>query len=220
MVALNGCDSLPQVAKDVAHKVEEEWNKIEHSPEIQNATAATREALQKMENALKSGSNELEKKALVEMKAIIHTLYSSFKSAMKPLDQPYVISPKCLLAMAVGGGAVTATTGLGLAALGFASEGVEAGSLAALWQSSMGDVEAGSLFARLQSLGAKGLAASTNFEVSGILATISACFCGVVDNLCHHMTPNSPRSFHIHVANTSAGKLEHSTRIKMSQIVV
>lgn len=50
------------------------------------------------------------------------------------------------------------TTGfvLGLAALpmlGFTASGVMAGSLAAAWQSSIGNVTAGSMFAILQSLG-------------------------------------------------------------------
>ncbi len=79
-----------------------------------------------------------------------------------------------------------AASGLGLAALGFGSEGVEACSLAALWQSALGDVEAGSLFARLQSLDAKGLSIAQKFEVSGAIARISACICGVVNDLCQH----------------------------------
>jgi hypothetical protein len=43
-----------------------------------------------------------------------------------------------------------------LALLGFGGEGVIAGSLAALWQSTIGIVAAGSLFAGFQSLGATG----------------------------------------------------------------
>ncbi|XP_011706220.1 PREDICTED: interferon alpha-inducible protein 27-like protein 1 [Wasmannia auropunctata] len=41
--------------------------------------------------------------------------------------------------------------------LGFGSSGISAGSYAASWQASIGSVAAGSLFAILQSLGAKGL---------------------------------------------------------------
>merc|ERR1719220_1571252 len=113
---------------------------------------------------------------------MVRALYSAWQDSTQPLDHGYVVPPKCLLAMAVGGGAVAASSGLALAALGFAEEGVEAASLAALWQSSLGDVEAGSIFARLQSIGAKGLSITEDFEVAQKFATISSAFCGVVNN--------------------------------------
>ncbi|EJD43196.1 hypothetical protein AURDEDRAFT_185646 [Auricularia subglabra TFB-10046 SS5] len=53
--------------------------------------------------------------------------------------------------------ATPAVVGLVLAAVGFGAGGVAAGSLAALWQSTIGNVAAGSLFAILQSVGAIGV---------------------------------------------------------------
>ena len=47
-----------------------------------------------------------------------------------------------------------------LSALGFTPSGVAAGSLAAAWQASIGNVAAGSTFAMLQSIGAAGLGQS------------------------------------------------------------
>ena len=46
--------------------------------------------------------------------------------------------------------------GVGVTALGFAPAGITAGSVAAAWQAYIGNVAAGSTFATLQSLGAKG----------------------------------------------------------------
>lgn len=57
-------------------------------------------------------------------------------------------------------GFITTLGGIGalmLPLLGFGAGGIAAGSTAAAWQSSMGSVAAGSLFATLQSLGATGL---------------------------------------------------------------
>lgn len=55
-----------------------------------------------------------------------------------------------------GPGIVLGALGFGLGALGFGSGGVKAGSLAALWHSSIGNVSAKSLFSILQSAGAGG----------------------------------------------------------------
>lgn len=68
---------------------------------------------------------------------------------------------------------------LGAAALpllGFGAGGVAAGSVAASWQSSIGLVAAGSLFATLQSLGATGLGIllfGASGAALGVLATIA-----------------------------------------------
>jgi len=184
MAGLSGCN-VADKAKNMKDEVEKEWQAIEHSLEIQKVVGHARESIRKAEEATKAGGAAAEKKAEELVKTAIHELYVEWKAAMKPVNS-YVIPPKCLLAMAVGGGAVASASGLGLAALGFASEGVEAGSLAALWQSALGDVESGSLFARLQSLGAKGLSTAEKFKVTGVVASVSACMCGVVDDLCQH----------------------------------
>mmetsp|Transcript_92246 Transcript_92246/g.206225 ORF Transcript_92246/g.206225 Transcript_92246/m.206225 type:complete len:256 (+) Transcript_92246:66-833(+) len=186
MVSLSGCDSRADVIDNIKREAVKEWERVEHSKAIQSITGRTRDAFHELEKASKAGARDAEQKALEAVRAVVRELYSTWRSAMKPLEGTYVISPKCLLAMAVGGGAVTAASGLGLAALGFAEEGVEAESLAALWQSSLGDVKAGSLFSRLQSLGAKGLSTSQKFEITGTIVSASVCFCGVVNDLCHH----------------------------------
>ena len=60
-----------------------------------------------------------------------------------------------------------------LPCIGFTASGVAAGSLAAMWQSSIGNVAAGSTFALLQSIGTAG------FSAGGVLAIlILLCFVG------------------------------------------
>ncbi|KAF5843555.1 hypothetical protein DUNSADRAFT_12817 [Dunaliella salina] len=78
------------------------------------------------------------------------------------IDPPRQAKQRWWLPLAVGGGAalLTALGGplvLGLA--GFGSAGIVAGSAAAAWQASIGNVAAGSLFALLQSCGAAGIGA-------------------------------------------------------------
>jgi len=217
MAGLSGCN-VADSAEDITKKVEKEWHTIEHSPEIQKVAGDARDAIHKAEEASRAGAAPVEKKAEEAMKAAIHDLYVAWKAATKPVDS-YAIPSKCLLAMAVGGGAVGAASGLELAALGFASEGVEAGSLAALWQSALGDVEAGSLFARLQSLGAKGLSVAKKFEVSGVFATISACICGVVDDLCQHCMSSSHQAQHEREPEKTAEQ-PHEARSDLSMAVI
>ena len=79
-------------------------------------------------------------------------------------------------AAAIGGGilAVTAVP-MALAAAGFGASGVAAGSAAAAWQASIGNVAAGSFFAACQSAGAAGMAASTIAGVGAAGAAIGAC---------------------------------------------
>lgn len=75
-------------------------------------------------------------------------------------SRPTVCSSNLWKLRAMFGGSVAATGGLGVVALpliGFGAGGVAAGSAAAAWQSSIGSVTAGSLFAILQTLGATGL---------------------------------------------------------------
>jgi len=213
MLSLSGCDSRADVIDNVKREAQKEWERLEHSKAIQSITGHTRDAIHELEEASKTGARDVEKKALEAVRAVVRELYSTWKSAMKPLEGTYVISPKCLLAMAVGGGAVTAASGLGLAALGFAEEGVEAESLAALWQSSLGDVKAGSLFSRLQSLGAKGLSTSQKFKVTGAIVSTSVCFCGVVNDLCHHCISGSTRDL---VMSNATAPSSETNQIGMS----
>jgi hypothetical protein len=214
MAGLSGCN-VANTAGDIKKEVEKEWQTIGHSPQIQKIAGHASDAIHKAEEASKAGAAAAEKKAEEVMKAAIHELYVAWKAAMKPVDS-YVIPSKCLLALAVGGGAVEAASGLGLAALGFASEGVEAGSLAALWQSALGDVEAGSLFARLQRLGAKGLSVDKDFKVLGrVLASSSASICAVVDHLCHHCMSSTHQAQHEHEPEKTAEQ-QHEARSNVS----
>jgi len=60
----------------------------------------------------------------------------------------------------------------GLSMVGFGSAGVKAGSVAAVIQSGIGNVPAGSLFSIMQSVGAAGLAKSTTGAITGFSAVL------------------------------------------------
>merc|ERR1712018_196336 len=60
----------------------------------------------------------------------------------------------------------------GLSMVGFGSAGVKAGSVAAVIQSGIGNVPAGSLFSIMQSVGAAGLAKSTTAAITGFSAVL------------------------------------------------
>ena len=62
--------------------------------------------------------------------------------------------------------------------VGFSTGGVAKGSMAAAWHSSIGNVAAGSLFAKLQSLGATGATCVGGGTVVTVVAT-SVCVVGV-----------------------------------------
>ena len=64
-------------------------------------------------------------------------------------------------AAAAAGTVAAAAAPVVLPALGFGASGVVAGSVAAAWHGTIGNVAAGSLFASLQSAGAAGLAVKT-----------------------------------------------------------
>lgn len=77
-------------------------------------------------------------------------------------------------AICVGVGA-----GLGavaLPAIGFSSGGVGAGTLAAAWQSSIGNVAAGSAFAAIQSAGATGVGTMVCSCTGAVVGAISSRF--------------------------------------------
>ena len=102
-------------------------------------------------------------------------------------DGSYVIPPKCLLeaaTVALSGTVLLATLTALVPALGFEEEGVATESIAAAWQSTMGTVEKDSLFAKLQSLAARGELLEimkTGLPVVGNLAAASAVFCTEVE---------------------------------------
>ena len=81
----------------------------------------------------------------------------------------------------IGGGAAlfAAAPYIVLPALGFGAKGVVAGTAAALWQSYIGNVVAGSLFAGLQSAGAAGVAGTTALGLMGAGAATGGAAVGI-----------------------------------------
>ena len=98
----------------------------------------------------------------------------------------FVIPTYCLFAMLVGAGLGGVLTVFGIPFLlglfGFTAAGVSAGSLAAMWQGTMGGaVGAGSLFALLQSIAASGFGLLSTVAVSGATGSLAYAFCTKVD---------------------------------------
>ena len=82
-------------------------------------------------------------------------------------------------ATAVGGAAIVGTVAIAapyvvLPAFGFGGGGVVAGTVAAGWQATIGNVAAGSLFATLQSAGAAGLSWGTTAAVGATASAVGA----------------------------------------------
>mmetsp|Transcript_30274 Transcript_30274/g.76426 ORF Transcript_30274/g.76426 Transcript_30274/m.76426 type:complete len:189 (-) Transcript_30274:185-751(-) len=117
--------------------------------------------------------------------AVGHIL--SLTSAESP-ETSFTIPRKCVYAMLVGAGVGvfgTLLAGPILGVFGFGVAGVTSGSLAALWQASMGSVAAGSSFAILQSIAAAGLGGTGAAIVTGSAATGAMAFCTGLDHMCH-----------------------------------
>lgn len=81
--------------------------------------------------------------------------------------------PGFFILVVAGIGAVVATPAL-LSAAGFTGAGVAAGSAAAVWHSTIGNVVAGSAFSILQSAGAAGVAVTTKVIIGGAAALLAA----------------------------------------------
>eukprot|EP00930_Biecheleria_cincta_P075836 TRINITY_DN63039_c0_g1_i1.p1 TRINITY_DN63039_c0_g1~~TRINITY_DN63039_c0_g1_i1.p1 ORF type:complete len:304 (+),score=50.86 TRINITY_DN63039_c0_g1_i1:86-997(+) len=97
----------------------------------------------------------------------------------------YSISPCCLEAIELSA-AVAASSVLPavlVRVLGFTSRGVEAKSLASLWQRTIGTVKKGSTFAKAQSAGATGALVKSALVVTGKEAIAASAFCSA---LCLH----------------------------------
>eukprot|EP00933_Yihiella_yeosuensis_P059518 TRINITY_DN6085_c0_g1_i2.p1 TRINITY_DN6085_c0_g1~~TRINITY_DN6085_c0_g1_i2.p1 ORF type:complete len:304 (+),score=80.52 TRINITY_DN6085_c0_g1_i2:85-996(+) len=99
----------------------------------------------------------------------------------------YTVSAACwdemVVAAAIAGG-MTVSPVL-VRAVGFSETGVEAKSMASLWHRCLGNVEKDSIFARLQSAGAKGELATRNVEIAGVLAARACDFCTLASMLKH-----------------------------------
>ena len=87
--------------------------------------------------------------------------------------------------MLVASGASVAAAPSILAAAGFTSAGVAAGSLAAVWQSKMAAISGGSLFASLQSMSMAGLGLTGSLSLGGTTGAAAMAFCKGVDKLCN-----------------------------------
>jgi hypothetical protein len=98
----------------------------------------------------------------------------------------------CLAKLGLGAslGVGIMNAGTALSWFGFTSSGVAAGSWAALWQSSIGNVVTGSAFATLQSYGASAVTASLGSVGVGIVAPIAVAggiycyYCGQESDIC------------------------------------
>mmetsp|Transcript_6221 Transcript_6221/g.23460 ORF Transcript_6221/g.23460 Transcript_6221/m.23460 type:complete len:191 (-) Transcript_6221:188-760(-) len=119
--------------------------------------------------------------------AVGHILSLASSGTDSP-ETSFTIPRKCVYAML--GGAIVGVFGTLLAGpilslFGFGVAGVTSGSLAALWQASMGSVAAGSAFAILQSIAAAGLGFTGAAVVTGSAATGAMTFCTGLDHMCH-----------------------------------
>ncbi|CAD7954025.1 unnamed protein product [Amoebophrya sp. A25] len=90
---------------------------------------------------------------------------------------------KVLAAAGLGAAGGVALVPLSLEILGFGAEGVESGSVAAKWQSSIGNVAAGSLFAVLTSIAMGGISNAPFVLVPGFVAGSTAAV-GVLEEVC------------------------------------
>ena len=108
---------------------------------------------------------------------------------MMELDFNFTVPPKCLYEMAgvaLSGTALLAAVAAIIPAFGFAEGGVEAESAAAAWQATFPNVEKESLFATLQSLGARGQLLSIlkqGLPLVGTLAVASGAFCSKLEDM-------------------------------------
>lgn len=111
------------------------------------------------------------------------------KIMMMELDFNFTVPPKCLYEMAgvaLSGTALLAAVAAIIPAFGFAEGGVEAESAAAAWQATFPNVEKESLFATLQSLGARGQLLSIlkqGLPLVGTLAVASGAFCSKLEDM-------------------------------------
>lgn len=117
--------------------------------------------------------------------ALISESMTNVSSSCDGKDGCYVIKPTCLfqaLLVLFAGTLLLSAFLLILGPLGFTAEGVVAGSAAAAWQATIGDVEAWSLYAILQHIAMSGAAGvlevfTLGLAVDGTLAVGMASFC-------------------------------------------
>eukprot|EP00928_Gymnodinium_smaydae_P012908 TRINITY_DN14714_c0_g2_i1.p1 TRINITY_DN14714_c0_g2~~TRINITY_DN14714_c0_g2_i1.p1 ORF type:complete len:334 (+),score=57.91 TRINITY_DN14714_c0_g2_i1:128-1003(+) len=198
-----------------AHEVGEALHKVERSRfmhdvgvEAKRVANATASDAQHVGDALGKGAQWVARGSVHGVKRLAdavqkgeHDLQVQLATALKAQfkNNSYDIQPVCLDVMAVGlvvsagGAAALAAPEALLGLIGFGAEGVEADSLASLWQSVIGDVPKGSLFSRLQSISAKAVLATQPLKVVGPLAPGAWAFCEVADVICNNCITHRER---------------------------
>mmetsp|Transcript_30629 Transcript_30629/g.78553 ORF Transcript_30629/g.78553 Transcript_30629/m.78553 type:complete len:298 (+) Transcript_30629:65-958(+) len=187
--------SLEKIANGTLNQAEQKIREMENSEQAlearrsfghaisqaQNSSAFT-EATAAMQSSLKEASALGHSAQAEAIQHAIANVSGKLREELPAAPANFTVPTKCLVAMAVGAG-LPAAGGLSMGVLGFGVEGVEAKSVAAAWQSAIGDVESGSLFSKLQSLGASGYSGA--IVLSGPMAVASFYFCETVNLLCN-----------------------------------
>lgn len=104
---------------------------------------------------------------------VIGSAHGTDNGGPEKLEETAKISQKCAVILlatgsAFGGTAAHVISPIILSYLGFTSVGVQAGSIASYWQSTMPIVKVGSMFAKLQSIAMTGAGSSTTVKVSAL----------------------------------------------------
>jgi len=207
---VNGTKSALNETKSAVQEVQNSTYTQQAEQTVANASAATAHAVasevrsfennsvvQDAEQTVADTTSNATSAVASSIAAASRAMHARVKALGAEIDnETYTISPVCQDAMIIGA-VVTATAAAPpalLEAAGFAAEGVEADSLASIWQSTIGDVEKGSLFARLQSAGATGVAARAALRVSGVTAVGALAFCDAVQTLRQAVVANHTAS--------------------------
>jgi len=188
-VLLTGCDVDQEKVKKAAQQgwdqAVDQWGKISSNPMVQKYKEQAQDVLNKYKDQAQNVSQATLQKSIEE-------LSKKWAEVAPKTDGDYKVPPTCLVAMAVGAGAVPAPAGLGLVYLGFASQGVEEQSLIAMWHGLTSSENPGELYNKMKDIGAEGLSKSQNFTVSGKYAFVSRQFCGVLNMLCSNCVEKPP----------------------------
>lgn len=137
------------------------------------------------------------------------------RNATNPSPGSYHMSWPCVEAAAAVGGISLAALPMFMeliGVLGFGAEGVGLDSIASKWQSIIGDVEAGSLFATLQSISMAGFSGSTYVWVPTVGAETASLLCTALDangdNFFFTPSTPAPRNMGSKALNIAGGALD------------
>lgn len=113
------------------------------------------------------------------------SLDSAANTSSSGINGTTAIPNRCIAAAVIGAGVSVVSVPFTLAMAGFGGTGVSAGSLAAAWQASMGNVAGGSIFAVLQSWTMGGMSIAGTATMGGTVAAALLPFCRAVNDLCN-----------------------------------